>query len=304
MTLKSKRNSLIELFRFFFAMWVVYYHGYFFLPKTKLFASGYLAVEFFFILTGMFLVKDIVKHSEQSFIKGGISLVWKKLKSLSFTLVISLIFALVYFFMHLDDPGSPWGFMWYIKWLIAVPLLFYAVYRIVKNPKMFYIIIAAITVVAYVLQATLFYGAGILRGLYGIGIGVLLSLIPKNTLKIKNFNLNIVFLALFVASTILFALFNYQLKNPDHLFILLLAPGLLYFASCINVNFAPLNYFGGLSFGLYAYQTICRVLEDVSWMKDKYGNIKMFLILVALVIADDLIKRLIKYYKNKKHLQN
>lgn len=106
---KSKRNSLIEFYRFLFAMWVVYYHGYFFLPKTQYFSSGYLAVEFFFILTGMFLVKDIVKHSDQSFIKGGISLVWKKLKSLSFTLVISLIFALVYFFMHLDDPGSPWG---------------------------------------------------------------------------------------------------------------------------------------------------------------------------------------------------
>ena len=47
--------------------------------------------------------------------------------------------------------------------------------------------------------------------------------------QIKNFNLNIVFLVLFVVGTILFALFNYQLKNPDHLFILLLAPGLLYF---------------------------------------------------------------------------
>ena len=43
------KNSLIELFRFLFALWVLYYHS--FVPyKGEMFGQGYLAVEFFFVL--------------------------------------------------------------------------------------------------------------------------------------------------------------------------------------------------------------------------------------------------------------
>lgn len=296
---KSKRNSLIEFYRFLFAMWVVYYHGYFFLPKTQYFSSGYLAVDFFFMLTGYFIMKDIIKQSDQSLIKGVINLVWKKLKPLGVTLIISLFFALVYFFLNLQDLGSPWGFMWYIKWLIIVPVLFYLLYRALPNKKLFYIAIAAIVCVSYVLQATLFYGVGILRGLTGIGLGVLLSLIPKNNLKIKNFNLNFVFSGLFIIATVLFACFNYKMQNPDHLFILCLAPGLLYFTSCVTISCKTLNYLGGLAFGLYAYQTICRVVEHMGWLNDREHYVQLFCIVFVCAVLDDLIRRIVRNYKNK-----
>ena len=75
---KKKRNSLVELYRFLFAMWVVYYHGYFFLPKDSHFSGGYIAVDFFFILTGFFVMGLIKKESEKPFFKGILNVAWKK----------------------------------------------------------------------------------------------------------------------------------------------------------------------------------------------------------------------------------
>ena len=55
------KNSLIELYRFLFALWVLYYHS--FVPyKGELFGQGYLAVEFFFVLSGFFLIRSIDKY--------------------------------------------------------------------------------------------------------------------------------------------------------------------------------------------------------------------------------------------------
>ena len=56
---KTQRNGLIELYRFLFALWVVYYHS-FFVVKTNQFNHGYIAVEFFFILSGFYLLRSIL----------------------------------------------------------------------------------------------------------------------------------------------------------------------------------------------------------------------------------------------------
>ena len=56
MEVAKKRNSLIEFFRFFFALNVVKNHGYF--PyRTRLFSPGRISVEFFFVLSGILLRK-------------------------------------------------------------------------------------------------------------------------------------------------------------------------------------------------------------------------------------------------------
>ena len=300
---KKPRNSFIELYRFLFAMWVVYYHGYFFLPKTHLFANGYLSVDFFFMLTGFFLMATFIKLKDYPFWKGVRTLIWKKLKPLGITLIIAIIFAQVYFWINISDPGDPLGYMWYIEWMLVVPVVYYALYKLIKNPKAFYIVIAVIVAISYALLNTVCNGWGFFRGTVGIGIGILISLIPKNNWKVGKFNFNVLITILLLAFTIACACFRTYISNGDHLFILALFPTLLYFASCTETNIPAFNYLGGLSFGLYGYQTICRVLETLNILNDKDNCLELFLIVVVLTLLDDIIKRIVRHYKNKKNQQ-
>ena len=293
----SSRNSLLEVYRFIFAIWVMYHHGYFFVPKGTYFFNGYISVEFFFILSGFFLIKSIKKESENSFWKGLWNLTWKRLRPLGITIIISLIFAQIYFWYFFPNSGDPVGYMWFMKWLIFVPIIFYAFYRLIKNKKVFYSLLGITVVVCHILQYTVLEGAGILRGVVGIGIGVLLSLIPKNKLKLKNFNVNIIFTILFITATFLVAFFGIFITGVDHYFIWLLFPGLVYFAYCVDCKIKILYILGDLSFGVYAYQAIPRFFERLGiW----HSNIKMCLVVFAFALIDYGVRILIDYYKQKR----
>ena len=301
--IKSNRNSLIELYRFLFAMWVVYYHGYFFLPKTSLFSHGYLAVDFFFILTGLFLFKSLELVKDMPFFKGFWSITWKKLKPLGITLIISLIFAQIYFWANVpNDIGDPFGFMWYIEWMVVCPGIYLALYKIIKDKNIFLIWVAVISIISYILYQTVCDHWGILRGFYGMGIGMIISTIPKNAWKIKNFNVNIIFTFIIIISTFVLAMYNGQIQNADHIFLILLFPALLYFTSCINCHFAPFNILGGLSFGMYAYQTLNRLLEFYGVYNDKQDNLQLFAILMSLTIVDYIVRLIIRNHRKKQNL--
>ncbi len=296
---KAKRNSILELYRFLFAMWVVYYHGYFFLPKTILFGYGKYAVDFFFILTGLFLMNSVKKSAEMPFFKGLGNLVWKKVRPLGVTLIISLIFAQIYFWINISrgETGGFFGYMWYVEWLVLVPIIYYVLYRVIRNKKGFYLVVAVLAIVAYVLQNMVFQGWGFLRALVGMGIGILIALVPKNNWKIKNFNVNWLITLLLTVGTIVFACFCAYIPGREHIFILVLFPSLVYFATCVDAHISVFDYLGGLSFGLYAYQTICRVLEQVGAMNENEHRIYFFLIIVGMSVLDDLIKRAVRKYK-------
>ncbi len=74
---QTTRNGLIELYRFLFAMWVVWYHG-FFAFKNQFFNHGYIAVEFFFILSGFYIIKSIDKQSDKPFFTGLWQMLWSR----------------------------------------------------------------------------------------------------------------------------------------------------------------------------------------------------------------------------------
>lgn len=298
---RAKRNSLIELYRFLFAMWVVYYHGYFFLPKTAFFSNGRIAVDFFFILSGLFLMGGIKKSAQMPFFQGLINVGWKKVKPLGITLIISLVFAQIYFWINLSrgESGGIFGYMWYVEWLTLVPMIYYVLYRCIRNKKGFYIVVAVLAIVAYVLQNMVFQGWGLMRAFVGMGIGILLSLVPKNNWKIKNFNINWIISFVLAVATIVFACYCVYVPARDHIFILILFPSLLYFAMCINARIPAFDYLGGLSFSLYAYQTICRVLEQVGVMNENEHRVYFFLIIVGMSVIDDLIKRIVRWHKSR-----
>ena len=89
------KNSLIELFRFLFALWVLYYHS--FVPyKGEMFGQGYLAVEFFFVLSGFFLMRSIDKYIHRPTKEGLLSFLKHRFKSIAIPFLIGEVFVLIF----------------------------------------------------------------------------------------------------------------------------------------------------------------------------------------------------------------
>ena len=63
--MREGKNNAVECFRVFFTMIIVLHHGGTFL-KTRLVTHGYIAVEFFFILSGYLLVTTFLRESSHS----------------------------------------------------------------------------------------------------------------------------------------------------------------------------------------------------------------------------------------------
>lgn len=89
---RSERNGNIEVLRFVFCVSVVLFHGHFG------FNGGYLAVEFFFMITGYFLAKKLgaekVEHSEEKLLytlNTSWKDIWHRIKNILPALLISSI---------------------------------------------------------------------------------------------------------------------------------------------------------------------------------------------------------------------
>lgn len=235
---KQGRNGLLELYRFLFALWVVYYHG-FFITKGAYFNHGYISVEFFFILSGFFLISSFKKLDAIPTHTALFKLIWSRIKSLGVAFPISLIF--VVWYMFLDGEISFFGYMWYIS------------------------------------------------------IGIMLSYIPKYTLKIKKFNLNYIIVAINFAIIFYLAYLPKANLISEYSLVFLLLPALIYFTSTVTVNSGILNFLGSMSFGLYAYQCILRVFElyitTEKWV--------MFCILLTITLIDSIFLNYKKANKGK-----
>lgn len=55
----DKRNYVLDLLRFVFALIIIIHHSYFMIGKYIYAPSGYLGVEFFFMVSGIFMMRDI-----------------------------------------------------------------------------------------------------------------------------------------------------------------------------------------------------------------------------------------------------
>ena len=71
---------------------------------------------------------------------------------------------------------------------------------------------------------------------------------------------------------------------------------MIYITFQIDFNSRIFNYLGALSFGIYAYQCVGRMLWGFG-VDDRY---LVFWIIIALAVIDDALKRISKYLKTKK----
>lgn len=300
-TARSGKNGLIELMRFLFSLWVLYYHSY--VPyKSGIFADGFLAVEFFFVLSGFFLMRSIDKYSDAPLGKGLVDFLKHRFGAIALPFIIGEVFVLVFSFSNLDDISFNFlfGYLWYVRDLFIAMTAIFILRRLIKGDRAFYITMAALSFTAlFVFRFIPLFAwpSGPFRSICAMPVGMLCALIPKFKIpggkrgKIITGTVAAVALAAVSAVALTVIVPDSKTLLSEYLLVVLCYPALLYFASMLNVRSKFLNWLGSLSFPIYSFQCIIRVIEDYGF-DDRAA---LFYILMALVLVYSLAVHLYKY---------
>ena len=109
----STKNLSIELLRFIFAFIVVMTHTHGLRPTTKNypFVGGYIAVEFFLILSGYYIMKSVMEKDWDLKSPGKSSLIftYQKFRPLYFYIVASVM--IQYFIVGIIKGYTVYGFL-------------------------------------------------------------------------------------------------------------------------------------------------------------------------------------------------
>lgn len=297
---KSGKNALIEFMRFLFALWVLYFHSY--VPfKNDRFSDGDLAVEFFFVLTGFFLIRSMKKYISLPLKEGLKAFLLHRFKAIAVPFLISEVFVLIYSLGFDFSINFLFGYMWYIRDLFIAVTLFFLLRKYIKKDILFYSLIAAASAAVLILR----WPGGAFRSIAMMPLGMLASLIPP--IKIKKDNLtdekksSLLSLAIFIPVA-LYSLWviSKSEKSDAEIYILavILYPALLYFANGVKFSNGFMSYLGSLSFPIYAFQCILRVIEAFGFTDEAC----LFIILAVLVLTFSLWENL--RAKRRKKAQN
>ncbi|MBR4271043.1 MAG: acyltransferase family protein [Clostridia bacterium] len=293
--MEKQRNTCIELLRLFAALWVMYYHGYSLIERGSMFSNGRIAVDFFFLLSGFFFLKSAIKLDDKPFFKNLFTFIWKRFKPLAITFGICMIFVLIFYYQHYEGflYVDPFGYLWFVPHLMIVLALYYVLRKLIKRNIVFNIVVAIISMLCFVALFIPLTDYGIFRGIASVGLGILISQIPKLEFSQAKLFSMLMYILLFLAITIV-AIIAPAHTIQDPLCLLVLFPAILYFANQVEWGCKPLNLVCSVSFGLYAYQTVARVLEDNSIIT---SGSSLALIVIILAALDVCIKHLVKLLK-------
>lgn len=295
----SGKNALIEFMRFLFALWVLYFHSY--VPfKNDRFSGGDLAVEFFFVLTGFFLIRSMKKYISLPLKEGLKAFLLHRFKAIAVPFLISEVFVLIYSLGFDFSINFLFGYMWYIRDLFIAVTLFFLLRKYIKKDILFYSLIAAASAAVLILR----WPGGGFRSIAMMPLGMLASLIPP--IKIKKDNLtdekksSLLSLAIFIPVA-LYSLWviSKSEKSDAEIYILavILYPALLYFANGVKFSNSFLNWLGSLSFPIYAFQCILRVIEAAGLT----DGALLFIILTVLVLTFSLWEGISKAKKKARN---
>ena len=295
MTIAKKRNSLIEFFRFFFALNVVKNHGYF--PyRTHLFSPGRVSVEFFFVLSGFLLRKSLDKYTRLPYFQGLLLMLKNKVVALGIPFLIGYFFIITRNYlsgMDIQKVFVEWGYLWYVFNMFFVDIFYFTVRKFGKSEKWFFIITAVVFVITASAHAIpQCFEWGYLRAFSTMSLGILISYIPS--IKLKKQWLFIIPVVVLFGYVLRILLFDFTFIEEEIL-DLLIYPALIYFTFQLPIHNKVLNYLGALSFGLYAYQAVPQLL----WVYNIGNAWIYFFIIVGLTVLTDAIMRLIRFYKQK-----
>ncbi len=297
----KKRNSLIELFRFLFAMNVVIGHGLF--PvDTGHFGPDRISVEFFFILSGFLFYHSLDKLKDMKATEAVKRTFITKLKPLLIPMLIGMASNGVLNVLSDYTPKiEVFRYLWYIPAMLAIMVVYAAMRSLIKSDKAFWIIVGTLCVVTTALRFSgneeLFY-FDYIRSTAAVSLGMLMAKIPKLNFKHKAISWVIL---LPIAAAIFYIIYNSLAKyyiQYEAILDLVLYPWLIYVAFGIDFHFAPFDYLGALSFGIYAFQCPARLLAFIGMPSDWIP----FGVIFAAAITDDMIRRIVRRHKKKASL--
>jgi len=304
--MRAKRNSLLELYRFVFSIWIVFEHNYFIVENRWVhFKDGDLAVDFFFMLTGLFLINSINNNINKN--NKIYSFIIKKVKALGSGIIFPVVqvYTLIYFIKY-DMYSDFWYltiYLWFIYAMLAGVLFYYLLYIIFKKINkisLFYLFTLIISLVLYFVFWK--YKYSFIKGACSIGIGIAISYIPKINLKFKKFDFAYIIVSIVLILTIYLNYLNIDFIFKKQIIVLILFPSLIYFSSLINLSFKPFDILGELSVGMYLSQNICYIIRKLGvGFKINY---QYFILIICITIIDYIVYKLLKYYKSIKYENN
>lgn len=271
----KKRNGLLELYRLFFCFWVLYFHHFLFIENTgKVYRDAYLAVEFFFILGGVFLLNSLKRTEDLPAWQGCGKFIWGRLRPLFPTLCVVFCFNVTGIIIQASKYGFDFDtqigtvyYLWFLPFLFLGLFCMYWLYRCIKNKTAFFITLAVLTVVGYTVEFSIHFTQywldqlhlSIARSLGGVSFGILLSRIPRMSLKWKKINFNYPVIIATIA-LILWTAYKPQ-NNWQCASIIVMYGFLIYFTLNIqNVGGKFFDFIGALSMRLYIYMAILCML--------------------------------------------
>ena len=302
--MEKKRNGLVEIYRLLFCIWVMYYHNVFYWDEFNGFSCGYLGVEFFFVLSGFFLIGSMRKTKDVPLMKGAGRVVGSRFKTMAMPLFIVVPFNLlctaIFFWDNFFEIFvHAYSYLWFVYYLLIAVFVFYLFYRWIKSEKGFFIFlclfgglacIAHFWINVKVNDYSIWYLYP-LRTAWTMSLGMLFSYIPQKPLKWKNFNFYILLIPILFAVVIYLA----YLPKTDFLrFAFVFSSALLiHFSLTVNAGGRIFEYIGKLSVRMYIYSAILCILMSFG-LKD--CRILFFIDLV-IATADLCLSR---YYEKCK----
>ena len=304
------KNGLVELFRFLCSVWVAYYHGFFPILSEK-FDGVNISVDFFFMVSGFFFLKSIEKHENKSTWEGIKHILRSRIKSIIVPLIIaacSILACNIIFEMDFGGFNWPLSFLWFFAAQFTYLSLLYLIYKKVKSRSAFNIacaivILVSMSLVIFMSNSFAKQFDRVFRAPAMLALGILVSQVPKITLKFKNEKLsktmslimNIFGFAISAIGFIFLAYLPGYSTLKAHFFTCIVCPTLLYFATALPVRGKLFNLLGEISVFIYLAQ--CPILlhyyGGTRNTVDQVGWLCFYAVVLFVInrIANALIRR-------------
>lgn len=307
METKANRNSLIEILRFVFAFFILFYHDLFVI-EMPIFNNANYFVDFFFLITGFYMLKTIKKYDEKPAHIGAYELLLDRIKKIGLPLLISYVAILLDGFFT-NRPTLAMRYLWFIHIMLLMYLLLFLIYRLVKrNEKVFNIILGFVVGISFCLRfGSLFvpdikvldtiYTFDEIRGVFMISLGALINLIPKIKFENRKRQLSISvpivvgFIFLLLVGLPFSAITLTYKKIVELIADLILFPGIFYFSQYLHFQNKYADFLGSCSIYIYIYQCISLFEKSLGVTSRIVIFFSIMIVTVITVIWKNEIKR-------------
>lgn len=324
---KTQFNNL-NIFRGIAALWIILYHlkDEVYLNKYFIFSHGFLAVDFFFILSGFLLSSTYLNLFSINEIKFFLKKRFYRIYPLHFLNLLFILLLLIFYeniyskkiiFTHdnfqfnsfiyqiflIHGIGIENKLNWNVpSWIVSTQFFVYIIFIFISKVRQkklsifLFICLLLFYLKIYYLKKTInyHYDFGIIRNLLEFYIGNLIFVYRDFLIKKTKF--------LIILSLILILI--YKFTKIDLIFIPLFSAIIIIGISTKNLENKSLNYLGKISYSIFINQW-CIILS-LNFLRENIINLNLFfylllnlslIIMVSIITYEKIEKKI--YEKNK-----